>query len=359
VIVLLLGACQKKEKKAGEKTGSGATQDQVAKPASDELRAMLAMVPVASEGVVGLDVSQLRASELYKAYQKDIESAVGGELGAIRSMCGFDPVQKITKVVAGGAGNRRRGDATAIIKGLGKAETLDCLTKAAASPPKGVVITVDGDYAMVERTPSADDKDAGATKPIVPPAGGPDGGAGAAAQVMPDVPKESLSLQFLDDSTVVIARRSGAGVDKAKMAEVIKLDSASSVTGSKGFMEMIDGIDTDAPVWFVINGKTPGAQKLGGGFLKFDAAFGQVYVASGLDIDVTLRLDSPASATRMADVIKRQVDSMRRSILKDALGEVKVEAIDRDMHLRVTESKEQLQKLVEEVGDLLAAFLGG
>jgi hypothetical protein len=61
----------------------------------------------------------------------------------------------------------------------------------------------------------------------------------------------------------------------------------------------------------------------------------------------------------MADVIQHQVDSMRRSILKDALGEVKVEHRDRDMRLRIKESRQQLEKLIEEVGDLLVTMLGG
>jgi hypothetical protein len=84
-----------------------------------------------------------------------------------------------------------------------------------------------------------------------------------------------------------------------------------------------------------------------------------VYVGADLDIDVTMRLENPDAATRMAAVIQRQVDSMRRSILKDALGDVTVEAHDRDMHLRVKESRQQLEKLIEEVGDLLMMVVGG
>jgi hypothetical protein len=371
LLALGLGSfgCAKKKK---EDAGGAANAPAVVKaaPASDELRGMLSMVPVASEAVIGLDVAALRKSDLYASYKKDIESAAGAELAQIRTLCGFDPIDKVSKVVGGGTGNRRHGDGTIVVKGLSKSETMDCLTQAVATPPKGINVIVDGDYAKIERTePDVHVPGTGpgtgrqGAKPIVPaadagaaPAAAPgDAGAG----IMPTVPTDSMSLEFLDDQTVIIARRSGAAVDKDAMQGIIHVDASSSVTGSQGFREMIDGIDTDAPVWFVVNGKTPGGQKLGGGFLKFDAEFGQVYVGADLDIDVTLRLESPDAATRMAAVIQRQVDSMRRSILKDALGAVTVESSDRDMHLRVKESRQQLEKLIEEVGDLLLMVIGG
>ena len=142
-----------------------------------------------------------------------------------------------------------------------RTQTSGRMSKGVAAPPKGTAVVVDGDYAKIERLPEAVKDKAG--KPIVPPTSAVDAGAGAPA-VMPDVPKDSVSLQFLDDDTVVLARRGGEAVEKDAMAAVLKLDAASSVVGSQGFMEMIDGIDTSAPIWFVINGKTPGGAKMTG-----------------------------------------------------------------------------------------------
>jgi hypothetical protein len=217
-----------------------------------------------------------------------------------------------------------------------------------AAPPE-IKVVVDGDFATIETqrklealpiAPGAD--------PAAPPAPPP------AAEV------ESVSVQFLDDTTAVIARRGGKAVDKATMQSILaaKVGDASNVTGSPGFMEMIDAVDTDAGVWFVINGKSSAVQSVGRGILAFDAAFGHVYVGAGLDVHATLRVATEDEAKRMSDLATRQVTSMRKSLMKDMLGPVDVEQKGRDVRFRLQESREQLEKLVDFAGSLLRGLLG-
>jgi hypothetical protein len=345
-VLVAAAGCKKDKDKAKDdgKTGAAGAKDS---PASAELKQYLALMPLQSDGVGGVDFTLLRSSELYKAYQKDIEGAAAGQLEQIKALCGFDPLPKITKVVGGGVGNRKTGDATVVIKGLGKAETMACLQKGvSAAPPE---IKVDGDGATIETqrklealpiAPGAD--------PAAPPAPPP------AAEV------ESVSVQFLDDTTAVIARRGGKAVDKATMQSILaaKVGDASNVTGSPGFMEMIDAVDTDAGVWFVINGKSSAVQSVGRGILAFDAAFGHVYVGAGLDVHATLRVATEDEAKRMSDLATRQVTSMRKSLMKDMLGPVDVEQKGRDVRFRLQESREQLEKLVDFAGSLLRGLLG-
>lgn len=352
LVLAALAGCQacKKDKPKDDKGGTtaGGKKDT---PASGELKQHLALMPLQSDGVVGIDLALLRGSELYKAYQKDIEGAAAGQLEQIKTLCGFDPLPKLTKVLAGGVGSRKTGDATAVIQGLGKAETMACLSKAAATPPANVEVTVDGDFATVETAIPKEPLPV----PITP---GADPAAPAAAP--PAAATESVSVQFLDDTTAVIARRGGKSVDKATMQSILaaKVGDASNVTGSAGFMEMIDAVDTEAGVWFVINGKSDRIKSVGRGILTFDAAFGHVYVGNGLDVHTTLRVESEDSAKRMADLATRQVASMRKSLMKDMLGEVEVEQKGRDVRFRLQESREQLEKLVDFAGSLLGGLLG-
>jgi hypothetical protein len=317
---------------------------------------MLAMIPLNSDGVLGLDLAKLRGSELYKSYQKQVEALAAEGLDQVKQLCGFDPLPKIQKLVVGGVGNQRTGDATAIVKGLDKAETLGCLQKAAAQAQNDFKVTVDGDFAIVEtlETPGTD--------LVAPPAA--DAGAEAAPgapAVAPPVPSpvvgESVSLQFTDDSTVVIARRGGKSVDKAGLAAIIAGTAGDSITKSPGFMEMIDAVDTDAVIWFVVNGKADAVQKAGRGFLSFDAAFGHVQVTSALDVSVNLRLESDAAAERFAQMSQRQLDSMKKSLMKDMIGDAKVEQKGRDVRFTLHETREQLQKLVEFASTFLSGFL--
>jgi hypothetical protein len=346
VSLALVAGCKKdKPKEEGAAGKAGAKEA----PASTELRTMLALMPLQADGVIGIDFAKLRGSELYRAYQKDLEEAASGQLDEIRALCGFDPMPKLDKLVAGGVGSRRTGDAILVLRGLGKAETMGCLNKAAAAPPANVKVVVDGDFATVETAP--------ASPPVnVIPGAAADAGAAAAPPPEP----ESVSVQFLDDTTAVIARKGGKAVDKATMQGLLaaKPGDAGNVTGSPGFMEMIDAIDTEAPVWFVVNGNAERVQKMGRGLLSFKAAFGHILVADGLDVHATLRVDTEESAKRMADLANRQVASMQKSLMKDMLGPVEVEQKGVDVRFRLQESREQLEKLVDFAGSLLGSVLG-
>jgi len=351
VLVLLAGAAAcKKEKKDQAGGGGGA-----AAPASNELRGMLAMIPVQSDGVVGVDLAKLRSSDLYRAYQKDIEAAAARELQEFKALCGFDPVPKLQKVVAGGSGDVT-GAGTIVVKGFSKAETMACLSKAAGAAHDDVRITVDGDFATIETLESA-------PVDVVPPATPPAAAATAAAPPpTPAAPRvaDSVSVQFLDDTTAVVARRGGKAVDKTAMQAILasKPGDTGNVTGSTAFMEMIDAVDTDAALWFVVNGKADAVQKAGRGFLSFDAAFGHVRVGSGVNVDVNLRLESDDAAKNFADMAQRQVESMRKSLMKDMIGATKVEQHGRDVHFTVAESREQLEKLIDFASTFLGSFFG-
>ncbi len=355
-VVILLSAlfvtagC-KKDKKAAPGAGSAAA----AAPASSELRTALAMMPLESEMIIGFDLAELRGTELYKTYEKDLRGQAASQLDTIQKLCGFDPSEKLTSVVAAGKGNSRNGDATAVVRGLSKADTMGCLTKAAASPPADVTVTVDGDFAMIQAaTPDGDkaaaDGDGGV--PLVAPPADP-----AKIKVAAATRGESASVQFLDDQTAVVARRDGKAPDKAAMAAIIGAKAGEGVTSSAPFMEMIDGIDTDAPVWFVINGKAPAVQKLTRGLLRFDAAYGHVLVGSGLDLHATIRVDKDDTAKSMSEMAQRQVDSMKKSLMKDMLGEVTVTQHGREVRLRLQESREQLTKLIDFAGTFLSGLL--
>jgi hypothetical protein len=329
--------CKKDKKPDQDKPGKGA-----AAPVSDDLRSVLAMMPLDSDMIAGVDVAALRNSELYKAYQPRLESLVKKRLKMFIDLCGFDPVPKVQRAVIAADGGRD-GDATIVVRGLGKGETIDCLNKAAAAPPEGYQVAVDGDFARIDRV------------------------AANAVRVSPDAPEpqeappmgESASLQFIGDETMVLARRKGEAVDKAAMQAVVALPANASVTASPGFMEMLDAIDTDASVWLVVDGKAESFRKSAIGRLQaFDAAFGHIQVGSGLDIDVSLRVTDPTAAAELATKTEGYVTRMRKSLLKGALGEVKVEHSGRDVRFRVQESRQQLEELYDKIGGLLLGSFG-
>lgn len=305
-------ACKKDKKSEGEGKGGGGGQ-----AVSADLQRTLAMIPKESDGVIGIDLGKLRGSELYKAYEAQLREVGAGQLDAVQELCGFDPVPKLQRVIAGGAG---RGDATAVVDGLGKAEVVACMQKAAAAPPPDTTITVDGDFMTVVQGDNA------------------------------------LAMQFLDDDTAVIARRGDRAPDKAAMAAILAAKDGDGLTGSQPFMEMVRQVDTGDTIWFVVNGQAPSVKSMGRGFVSFVAAWGDIAVGAGLDIETSVRFDSDATAKQTAEVVEGQVAKMKKSLMKDMLGDVTVKHTGRDVRFHVVQSRDQLEKLVDFAGTMLGGM---
>ncbi len=305
--------CKKDEAKA--KAGGGA-----AAPASSDLRRALAMIPVDTDGVVGLNLAQVRASALASGYQDRVLGAVGGELKAFEAVCGFDPMKKVNSAILGGKGERGNEDLVAVLRGLPRAELMACADKASKDPAltPGVTLTVDGAYVVV----TAEGK--------------------------------SVALQFTDDTTLLAVRKGGAAASKADLAAIAAAADGQGVTGSSSFMQLIDEVDTDASVWFVVSGKSKRVQDAGRGMIKFEAALGSVTLTDTLVVVAAARLESPDAAKGMADSFGKTLDSMKKSLLKNVATDVTVKSDGSFVRLHAKMTKQQLEELV----GFASAFIG-
>jgi hypothetical protein len=297
---VVAGGCKKDEKKS--KPGAAA-------PASSDLRRALAMMPPDVEGVVGIDFGSLRASKLASGYQARAMESIGEDFAAFQAACGFDPVQKIASIVAGGKGQRGGEDVVAVVRGLPKAELMACADKVSKDPKlaPGLTVAVDGPY-----------------------------------------------VQFTDDTTLVAARKAGAGATKADLAAITGAADGQGLTGNQHFMQLVDDVDTDASVWFVISGKSERVKSMGRGMLSFEAALGEVHVADGLELKAGARLENDGAAKGMADSFNKTLDSMKKSLLKNIATDVTVKADGPFVRLHAKMTKQQL----EELGAFASSFIG-
>lgn len=369
---LLASSGCKKDKPAPKQDDHNA-----AAPMSDDLRGVLAMMPRDSEMVAAADFAALRGTAVYKAHAGQLKGLAASQLEIVSKLCGFDPTDEIGQVVFAGKGKTKNGDMTALVRGLAKAKVMDCLTKAAAAPPEGFIIAVDGDYAMVETKPPVSDAQADAgvaaqpdpkdakRRPAPKPPEPKDAGvaAGDAGAAVDDAgakqPKrgQSVSLKYLDDTTLVVARRNGLALTGAELSAIASGKAADTIVGSKEFMALIDGTDTDAPVWFVVSGKAP-LLKAVSRYIAFDAAFGSVRAGDDLDVDLTARMVNDQSAKDFSNLLIRTFDNLKKSTLRDAVGPSSVTVTDRDVRVTLHESGPQLAMLVSKGQELMMALLG-
>lgn len=358
VVVVAAGAC-KKDKAAPKQDDHNAGA-----PASDDLRAVLAMMPQDSEMVASVDFAALRATPIYADHQGALKGIAASQLEVVAKVCDFDPIEKIGSVTFAGKGKSKNGDMTALIRGIPKAEVMACLTKAQTEPPDGFTVSVDGNYAIVEVVPKKKEGDDAAgtgtgtgTAAAAAPtdAGVAEADAGAAAPSRKRNP--SLSMKFLDDTTVIVARRKGIAVTGAEIDEIVAGKAGQSITEVDAFMGLIDGTDTVAPVWFVVSGKAP-LLKAVAKYVPFDAAFGSARVTADLDVDITARMIDEKAAKDFSSLLIRLFDNLKKSVLRDSVGPSKVLLDGRDVRVTLHETGPQLKSLTDKGSELMGAILG-
>ncbi len=357
---LAVGAC-KKDKAAPKQEDHNA-----AAPATDDLRAILAMMPKDSEMVASVDFATLRSSQIYRDHEGALKGLAASQLEMIGKLCDFNPIDKIGSVIFAGKGKAKNGDMTALVRGLTKPDVMPCLTKAAATPPPGFLVTVDGDYAIVEvvpkpkegEEPATTDAGTAAADKAAPVPAVTDGGVAADAGAAPAKRNPSVAMKFLDDNTIIVARRKGVAVTGAELGEIAAGKGGQSITEVDAFMALIDGTDTVAPVWFVISKSSPFAKAFAK-YFPFDAAFGSARAGNDLDVDITARMIDEPAAKDFSSVMIRLFDSLKKSTLRDAVGPNQVIVDGRDVRITLHETGPQLKDLASKGQELMMALFAG
>jgi hypothetical protein len=298
----LLASC-KKDDKSGTSTGDQ-TADKGGAVSGD-----LALLPVDSELVIGINAEQIQSSPLYKKFVEPLVKSGGmrGRMTDVAARCGIDPMTSAKSAAIGVKG--ARGDKPVMVivaHGVDKAKLLDCADKVKDDAAKeGAELTRNGDIVLLK------DKH----------------GQGAVA--------------FVNDSTLVALFS-----DTADAAAVKALAAGGSgLKSSQAFLDMYKKVKTGDSVWMVASGKVLDELPV-----KATAAFGSLNVTDGLTVDGRMRFDTPDAATQAAELLRGQGKQAAAYIDK-----VDVTAEGTEVHASAVVSNQKLQSLMP----LLTMVLGG
>lgn len=327
---LTLGACKKDEKKdpgtpatggttAGDKAaGAGATAKTagaIAAASGDDL----ALLPVDSELVMGLNIAQLQQSSLWKKFVEPqlMKGDAQQKLSEFKAKCGFDPLASVKSVSVGLKGiGADKPDGVFVVHGIEKAKALDCFDKMKDEAAKsGDTVTRDGEVVSIKSK---------------------DG--------------DNVAITFVNDTTAVAVV--GANATTAGVNAVAK--GTSALKSSPAFVDMYSKIKTGDSLWLLMNGNSKAfdqAAKMG---IKTKAVFGSINVTDGLTVDMRMRVDSPDQATQMANGFKGQAQALVSMVDKLDIGS---EASDVKVFIMLSQQK--LETLVQQFGGMLGAGAGG
>ncbi len=334
VVALGLGgaACKKGDdaKKMDDKTAPAGGGSAVAVPGtklgapptgmSEANASDLALLPVDSEMVIGLNFAQLQQSALWKQFSPKLMDKISSNLADFKALCGFDPMDSFKSMAMGmkNLGGGGTPDGAIVVHGPDKAKMMACFDKSKAdASKKGTEMTVDGDVVLVKNKDGT-----------------------------------TAAFTFVNDSTMV-------GVIGAKGTKEGVMDAAkgaSALKSSATFVDMYSKINTGDSLWMLINGNSPALAKAGAMGVKPKAIFGSLNVTDGLTMDVRIRMGTPDEAKSFVSMAQGQVGNPQVKQMFDAL-DVTNDANDARISVKMSAAK--LQALIGMVGGMVGGMMGG
>lgn len=316
---LALGACDKGSK--GGSSGAGATSGGLTKASavapSGGLKRALSIMPSSSEFVMAVDWKQASASPLWTKYRDRAMRDIADKVAEFKATCGWDPFEKITGLLMAGRDRGREG--TFMVRGLEKGPVIECLkkfqTKAEAEGKTNKVV-LDGDY--LELTEEGD-----------------------------DTPARFL---FIDDTTALAGFRGETMVGKADLVALAGAKDGEGLMASQTFVSIIDGLDTGATLWFVVNGKAPFVAEAVP--MPLVAAFGAVRVADGVDGAVSLRMADADTASKTVATAKMFMSQVEGTPYAPYVKKVKVETKGADVRASFQFDGTQLEEMAGHLRNL-------
>ena len=256
----------------------------------------LAFLPVDSEVVIGLDLAQLRRSPLWDQHAGTMLAKIEGPLDAIRAACGFDPVATLTGASFGGAdlGGAPRG--VIVLHGLSRAVVTACVEK----HEHQLAATVDGGVALF------------ATH---------DG---------------QIAATFVDDTTLVAVM--GPAATKQGIKTV--LAGQSALPTSPVFLGLWKLIDHTSSGWLLWNGSSQALATIRSVAPELRVIFGSVRVTDELALDGRVRMNTPAAAATLVQLLTPQVSQARAMFRRFDLT-----ADDVDVHIELQLDADQLANI--------------
>jgi hypothetical protein len=329
VAVLALGlgatACKKNDDKKGDQpaTADKMSEKMPGMPGADKGAANagddLALLPVDSEMVMGINFGQLQQSALWKQFSPKLMEKAAKGLADFKAACGFDPLEAF-KSMSIGLKNLGGGtpDGAIVVHGLDKGKAWPCLDKLKEEAAKhGSEVSVDGNVFLVK-----------------------------------DKKGDTTAFTFVNDTTLL----GTLGASGTKDGVLAAAKGGGALKTSPTFVEMYGKINTQDTLWLLMNGNSPVFKQMGAMGVKPKAIFGSVNVTDGLTVDMRLRLSTPDEATQMVNMAKGQLGNPQ---VKQMFDKLDVTNDGADVKFSVAMSNQKLQQLLQTVGGMMGAMMGG
>ncbi|HEY1557054.1 MAG TPA: hypothetical protein VGF94_19600 [Kofleriaceae bacterium] len=330
VLGLGASACKKNDDKgaaSGDKTaehkpGGGGAGDKGGGGGGGVANDDLALLPVDSEAVVGINFGQLQQSELWKEFVAP--KLTGSDFAGIqkfKDLCGFDPLESLKTVSFGLKGLGGSGDdvnGVIVVHGYDKAKSMSCFDKDGVTEAEkdGTKVNIDGDVVLIT-----------------------------------DKKGKQIGFTFVNDTTAIAV----LGPDATTKDGIKKIAAGGgSLAKSQTVVDLYGKIKTADSLWFLVNGNAPFMSKAGSLGVKPKAVFGSLNVTDGLSLDLHMRLNTPDEAGNLVSMAKGQLGQA-----KQFFDKIDVTNDGADVLIAIAMSKDKLKSLVGMMAGMMGGMMGG
>jgi hypothetical protein len=280
----------------------------------------LALMPVDSEAVIGVNYSQLSHSALWLQFVAPKLTTIPG-VEKFKEICGFDPFESLQTLAIGLRDLNGDPTGTIVAHGYSRAKAMSCFDKnLGTAESDGSKITIDGDVIMVA-----------------------------------DSSGKKIAFTFVDDTTALAV----VGPDAANKQIVQQIASGNGhgLDTSAAFSEMYGKIHTKDSVWMLINGNTPVFAKTAAMGMHMKAMFGSVNVTDGLTADFRIRVADPGEASTLTQEAKAALAGNAQ--IQQFFDKLDIGVESADMTFSVAMSQQKLQTLLATFLGAMGGGLGG
>jgi hypothetical protein len=256
----------------------------------------LGFLPVDSDIVVGIDSAQIRKTQVWAELLPKVEKGMGHDLDELRTACGFDPFQTVTRVSVGlRAIERDKLVGVVVVHGVG-AGMMGCVRSHFG---KGGAVTDDKGVLVMDQKP------------------------------------DMRSAWTVIGTTLIVDLDPAAGHDTMQAV----LGSGSPLRGSQAFMALYGGLDRGASMWGVVNGSSKMLEEFGS--MRPKHTKGTITLSDRIVIDGDVVFDAPDVATQVETLVKATFQQVHQFIES---GDTKVDGST--LHVKAAVGPVQLQQML-------------
>jgi hypothetical protein len=311
-LALALGTACKKDSAGDQNAGTPSGLTGNAASAED-----LGLIPRDSEVVLGINLSQVQQSALWKQFvePKLMSGDAAQKMAKFKAKCGIDPMSAVKSISVGVKGiTSNKPEGVVVIHGMDKTKAMSCLDSMKDEiAADGTEMTRDGDVVLLKNTKT----------------------------------NSQIALSYINDGTALAVFGEQVTAASVKAAQA----SNQTLKSSQPFLEMYKKITTSDSLWLLLSGKV---LERGASFgMKASAVFGSLNVTDGLTLDLRLRFDTPDAAAQFASLGKSQAQQAAKMFDK-----IDITTDDKEVRVAVVLSSQKLQALIAQLTGLLSAFGG-